>query len=214
MEIMAMRTLQRSMRGVNAAALALVLLSMPVHGWADTREQSAVQRPFEAGKYQEALEAANEHRDDPASTFMAGQAAIKMDQSDRAREEFSRLESNGDRAWQAIGRSALALLNDNADEAMSLATEAISSNGDNAFAHYQLGIAASSRGNYGRAAEALSRAAELKSDFAYAHYYAGMAYQRQREIGKARDHFERFMNLAPNAPERSAVVAILRTLRG
>ena len=209
-----MRTLQRSIHSVARAALASVFLVSPLTASSAKADQQSVQRPFEAGRYEEALEAANENRDDPASTFMAGQAAIKMDRSDRAREEFSRLESNGDRTWRAVGRSALALLDNNADQAMNAANEAIGDGGENPFAHYQLGMVASSRGNYGRAAEAFSRAAELKPDFAYAHYYAGMAYQRQRQIGKAREHFDRFLDLAPNAPERSAVVAILKTLRG
>ena len=54
---------------------------------------------------------------------------------------------------------------------------------------------------------------ELKPDFAYAHYFAGLAYQRQRQLPKTADHFDAFLRLAPDAPERAAVAAILRTIK-
>ena len=60
---------------------------------------------------------------------------------------------------------------------------------------------------------AFTRAVELKPDFAYAHYYAALAYQRQRQLSKTAEHFDAFLRLAPDAPERSAVLAILRTIK-
>jgi hypothetical protein len=53
----------------------------------------------------------------------------------------------------------------------------------------------------------------MKPDFAYAHYYAALAYQRQRQLPKTAEHFDAFLRLAPDAPERSAVIAILRTIK-
>ena len=64
-----------------------------------------------------------------------------------------------------------------------------------------------------RAVQAFTKAVELKPDFAYAHYYAALAYQRQRQLPKTAEHFDAFLRLAPDAPERSAVVAILRTIK-
>ena len=51
---------------------------------------------------------------------------------------------------------------------------------------------------------AFTKAIELKPDFAYAHYYAALAYQRQRQLPKTAEHFDAFLRLAPDAPERSA----------
>lgn len=177
-------------------------------------QQEAVQKPFESGKFSEALDAAAQHRDDPANTFIAGHAAIRMNQGDRAREEFGRLESNNDRAWQLTGKAALALLADNVDEGFILASEAVGANGDNPFAHYELGLAASRKGDHARSAEAFDRATQIKPDFAYAHYYAGVEYQRAKQMGQAGDHLRRFLELAPDAPERGAVTTLLRSLRG
>lgn len=56
------------------------------------------------------------------------------------------------------------------------------------------------------------RATELNSDLAYAHYYAGLAFQKQRQSAKAAEHLQEFLRLAPDAPERAAVLAIIRTL--
>jgi tetratricopeptide (TPR) repeat protein len=202
------RIVQRSLFAVAIAAL----LGAPMAASAGADDGQEALKRFEAGRYQEALDAANP--DDPASVFIAGYAAIRMDNGERAREEFRRLASNGDRTWQLIGRSASALADNNGDQAASFANEAVGASGDNPYAHYQLGMVAAKQGDNRRAAEAFARAAELKGDFAYAHYYAGLAYQREKEVGKAGDHFRRFLELAPQAPERSAVVTLLRTLGG
>ena len=53
--------------------------------------------------------------------------------------------------------------------------------------------------------QGFTKAIELKPDFAYAHYYAALAYQRQRQLPKTAEHFDAFLRLAPDAPERSAV---------
>jgi tetratricopeptide (TPR) repeat protein len=99
------------------------------------------------------------------------------------------------------------------DGAMDAANRATAANGDNPYAHYQIGLVANRQGNHERALEAFSRALELKPDLAYAHYYAGSASQRLRQMAKMSEHFEIFLKLAPEAPERTAVAAILRTLR-
>lgn len=204
------RTLKRSSIIAAGAVLALALATPTA---AEAR-QGSVQQRFEAGKYEEAVQAASENPGDPVTTFVGGQAALRMEQPDRAREMFQRLASSDDRTWQLIGRSALALLDGNVDEAVSLGSQAVESDGNNAYAHYQLGLALSKQGDMVRAAEAFNRATEIDGNFAYAHYYAGIAYQRLRNVGKAGEHFNRFLELAPDAPERSAVVAILRTMRG
>lgn len=190
-------------------AAAALLLPAPARA-----QNEAVQKPFESGKFAEALDAAGQHQDDPSTTFVAVQAALRLGQPDRARDEMRRLEANDDQAWKLIGRSAMALVDGNADEALNLANEATGANGDNPYAHYQLGLAAAEKGDHPRAAAAFDRAAQLKPDFAYAHYYAGLEYQRAREGGKAGDHLRRFLELAPEAPERGAVNTLLRSLRG
>ena len=159
----------------------------------------------------QAVEAARDG--DPASTYIAVQSLLKLDRNDRAVAEMTRLRANEQPSWRLIGESGEALIGNDAARAIDLARRAVEADGGNPFAHYQLGLAASKAGDWGTAVAGFTKAVELKPDFAYAHYYAGLAYQRQRQLSKTAEHFDAFLRLAPDAPERSAVVAILRTIR-
>ena len=95
------------------------------------------------------------------------------------------------------------------DEASEAANRAVAANGDNPFTHYQAGLVASRKNDFERAAAEFGRSVELKPDFAYGHYYAGLANQKLRQTAKMSQHLEAFLRLAPDAPERSAVNAVL-----
>ena len=200
-------TLNRSILAV-AAVLAVVELS----GSALAAEQKPeVQRLFQSGSYEQAVDAARDG--DPASTFIASQALLKLDRSDRAVAEMTRLRASDNAAWRLIGESGEALIANDTGRAVDIARRAIEADGGNPFAHYQLGLAAGKANDWGTAVEGFTRAVELKPDFAYAHYYAALAYQRQRQLPQTAQHFDAFLRLAPDAPERGAVVAILRTIK-
>lgn len=190
-------------------AVAVVLASS---GSAIAAEQKPeVQRLFQSGSYEQAVDAARDG--DPASTFLAAQSLLKLDRSDRATAEMTRLRASDNPAWRLIGESGEAMIANDAGRAVELARRAIEADGGNPFAQYQLGLAASRAGDWGTASQALSRTIELKPDFAYAHYYAALAYQRQRQLPRTAEHFDAFLRLAPDAPERGAVAAILRTIK-
>jgi tetratricopeptide (TPR) repeat protein len=200
-----MRHYQRSI--ILAAALTCSA------GLTVAQETHSIQKLLERGANEEAVQRAEAERDNPESSFLAAQALIKMNNNERANEEYARLGAAGGDDWKAIGESGAALLAGDMAAAMAAATRAVELNGSNPYAHYQLGAVASRQNNYQQAAEAFGRAAELKPDFAYAHYYAGLANQRLKQIAKMAEHLEAFMRLAPEAPERAAVAAILRTIR-
>jgi tetratricopeptide (TPR) repeat protein len=174
-------------------------------------QKPEVQRLFQSGSYEQAVEAARDG--DPATTFLAAQSLVKLDRSDRAVAELTRLRASDNPSWRSIGESGEALIAGDAGRAVELARRAIEADGGNPFAQYQLGLAAAKAGDWGTAVAGFTRAVELKPDFAYAHYYAALAYQRQRQLPKTAEHFDAFLRLAPDAPERSAVVAILRTIK-
>jgi tetratricopeptide (TPR) repeat protein len=197
---------------VAGAACALLVVGVAVAAPDD--QDLSVQKLLERGSLEEALQRAERERDNPESTYLAAQAAAKMDNVARANDQYTHLREIGDDSWKAIGESGLKLLAGDMDGAMDAANRAVAANGDNAYAHFQLGIVASRQNNHERSLDAFARAIELKSDLAYAHYYAGLAAQRLRQTARMSQHFEAFMRLAPSAPERSAVAAILRTLRG
>jgi tetratricopeptide (TPR) repeat protein len=174
-------------------------------------QKPEVQRLFQSGSYEQAAEAARDG--DPASTYLAAQALIKLERNDRATGELTRLRANEQPVWRLIGESGEALLANDPGRAVEVARRAVEADGGNPFAHYQLGLAASRASDWGSAVSAFQKALEQKPDLAYAHYYAALAYQRMRQLPRTAEHFDAFLRLAPDAPERSAVVAILRTIK-
>jgi tetratricopeptide (TPR) repeat protein len=189
------------------AAIALLATALAAN------EQSSVQKLLERGSLQEAVERAQSEGGNPESTYLAAQALTKMDNNGGAEERYSRLREEGDESWKAIGESGAKLLAGDVDGAMEAANHAVAANGDNPYAHYQVGQVALRQSNFQRALQAFDRALELKSDLAYAHYYAGQAAQRVKQIPKMAEHFTLFVRLAPDAPEKQTVQAILRSLR-
>jgi tetratricopeptide (TPR) repeat protein len=174
-------------------------------------QKPEVQRLFQSGSYEQAVEAAREG--DPASTYLAAQSLVKLERIDRATGEMTRLRSSDQPSWRFIGESGEALIANDAGRAVDLARRAIEAEEGNPFAHYQLGLSAAKAQDWGTAVAGFTKAVQLKPDFAYAHYYAAQAYQRQRQLPKTAEHFDAFLRLAPDAPERSAVAAILRTIK-
>jgi tetratricopeptide (TPR) repeat protein len=197
---------------LNRAVFPVVLLGLCAGaGSAVNAQKPEVQRLLQSGAYEQAVQAAGEG--DPASTYLAAQALLKLERSDRATAEMTRLRASDQQAWRLVGESGEALIANDAGRAVDLARRAIEADDGNPFAQYQLGLAASKAGDWGTAVAAFTRAIELKPDLAYAHYYAALAYQRQRQLPKTAEHFDAFLRLAPDAPERAAVVAILRTIK-
>jgi tetratricopeptide (TPR) repeat protein len=177
-----------------------------------TAQEESVQKLLERGALDEAVQRAGRDRGNAESTFLAAQALIKMNDDGGAGERYSQLRGMGD-DWKAIGESGAALLSGNVDGAADAANRAISANGSNPYGHYQAGLVASRQNDFDRASSEFARSVELKPDFAYGHYYAGLAFQKLRQTSRMSQHLEAFLRLAPDAPERSAVNAVLRTLR-
>lgn len=191
---------------LTGAALAAAVSGSTVHA-----QKPEVQRLYQSGSYEQAVDAARGA--DPASTYLAAQSLLKLERTDQAGAEMARLRDSDQPAWKFIGESGEALMSNDAGRAVELGRRAVEADGGNPFAHYQLGLAASKAADWGTAVGGFTKAIELKPDFAYAHYYAALAYQRQRQLPKTAEHFDAFLRLAPEAPERSAVIAILRTLK-
>ena len=72
----------------------------------------------------------------------------------------------------------------------------------------------SGRGRFDEALPLFRRAAELNPSLAYAHYYGGLMHYRAKQPDRMATRFERFLQLAPDAPERPEVLQIMRTIRG
>jgi tetratricopeptide (TPR) repeat protein len=202
---------------------------------------SAAQRQFEAGQYRPALAAIDEARKTGAAgtaeTFLAAQAWLRLNDPQHAKDEFTRMAASDDPAVKLAAQSASALIDNQLDRAVTLATQAVGAvtartsteagstapapdspavayRHDDFYAFYQLGLVRTRQEDWTGAADAFARAGQIDPMFAYAHYYAGSAYSRLKRPDQVAVQFEQFLKLAPNAPERSAVMSIMRTLRG
>ena len=90
--------------------------------------------------------------------------------------------------------------------------QAVASGPTIAEAHLQRGLALSGAQNLEAAAAAFQKASDLDPSWSYAHYYAGIAYSKIKRADLTASHFQTFLRLAPQAPERGEVQSILRTL--
>jgi tetratricopeptide (TPR) repeat protein len=169
-----------------------------------------VRRLFDSGQYQQVISAAAE---DPRVTFLRAQSYEKLQQSNEARQVYAQLAARPESdAWQGVGRSALALTSSDAAGALEASNQAVARDGALPEAYYQQGMALSANQDFGAAAVAFQKATELDPNWAYAHYSAGLAYSKVKRIDLTAQHFQAFLKLAPQAPERAQVQSILRTL--
>ena len=181
---------------------------------APAAQDASPQKLFESGKYQDAADAVKKRSDAPPDqVYLRALAHRKLNQNDDGKEAFEAL-GRGDGAWKEIGASGTAMIDGNMNDAAAAARRAVDADGNSAQARFQLGLVESARNNQQQAADAFAKATELDPQMAYAHYEAGMAYYKAKRVDRMAVYFENFLRLAPDAPERSAVQSIMRTVRG
>ena len=192
--------------------ILLVALLLPCAALA--QDAAKVRRMFEAGQYQQVIETTGSTAS-PEALYTAAQSHQKLGATDEARETYGQLAARPDNdAWHFIGLSAQQLLDDQADAALESARRAAELADHLAEAHYQIGLVLAKRQDWRGAAEAFDRAAALSPGHAYAHYYGGLMHYRAGRPDRMAIHFEQFLKLAPEAPERPEVLQIMRTVRG
>ena len=78
---------------------------------------------------------------------------------------------------------------------------------------YQIGVTRAFQENWPAAAEQLTSAIGMDSGLAYAYYYRGLAQDKLGRKDLLVNDMERFLALAPNAPEAEQAKAILRAVK-
>jgi predicted Zn-dependent protease len=149
----------------------------------------------------------------PRELWFAGQSYASLGRQAEARSTFDRLGASGDDGWRAAARLAAAVTSGDGG-ALESARSAAAAYPGHPFVQYQLGVALLGQGDAANAAAALDRSTAADPSLAYAYYYAGLAYQKLNRPDVMADRFDTFLRLAPNAPHRPEVQAIMSTLRG
>ncbi|MEQ1574646.1 MAG: tetratricopeptide repeat protein [Vicinamibacterales bacterium] len=197
------------MKPLSCAAALLISLSAPAFAQGDR-----VHKLFEAGQFQQVIEAVPADAA-PDQLYTAAQSHQKLGSNDQAIQIYGRLASRAeDDAWHFIGVSGQRLLEDQIDAAADAARRAVAISGNLPEAHFQLGLGLAKGQAWAEAAAAFDRTAELSPANAYAHYYGGLMHYRAGRPDRMAIHFEQFLKLAPEAPERPEVLQIMRTVRG
>ena len=193
--------------------LATLTVAMP----AQESQPPSIQSLFESGQYTQLIERVHaEEAPPPDQLYLAGLSARKLSppDNDQARNWFGRLGADDANAWAWIGKSATAVVAGDKANAVAGARKAVELASDSFYAQYQLGLALAEANDFGSSAAALEKATTLNPSFAYGHYYAGMAYYKARRVDKMSTFFERFLKLAPKAPERPAIESLMKSVRG
>jgi len=192
-------------------AVAVLLLASTS---AFAQDQVELRRLFEAGKFQQVVEAVTPEAS-PEAIYTAAQSHQKLGATEQASQLYGQLAARpeGD-VWHFIGLSGQQLVEDNTDAALESASHAVDMAGGSADAQYQLGLVLAKRQAWRDAAAAFERVSEIDPANAYAHYYGGLMHYRAGRPDRMAIHFEQFLKLAPEAPERPEVLQIMRTVRG
>ena len=178
------------------------------------QDTSQVQKLFEAGQYQRVVESAQADGN-PAVLYTAAQSHQKLGENDQAMEKYAALAARDESdIWHFIGLSGQQLMQEDVEGALASARHAVEMDGNMAEAHYQLGLVLAKRQEWDAAAAEFDRVTEINPSNAYAHYNGGLMHYRANRPDRMANHFEQFLKLAPEAPERAEVTQIMRTVRG
>jgi tetratricopeptide (TPR) repeat protein len=170
---------------------------------------------FEAGQHEQVVTVPVTDASAPGVVYLVAQSQAQLGRTAEARAAYTRLADRPQTdPWHFIGQSGVLLTDNQSAGAVNTARQALPLTPTVAQAQFQVGLAEAQQRNYAPAATAFEASIALDPSSAYAHYYAGLSYYRAERIDLMAKYFESFLTLAPNAPERSQVESIMRTVRG
>ena len=182
---------------------------------AGAQERVNLRQLFETGQYQAVVDNLSQRGDDPAAVYLAAQSHARLRQPMGVAALLEQLAAHAPTdPWHHVGRAAQFVVQGDLDAALASANQAVAAGAALPQAHYQLGIVLSGRQEFPAAAAAFDAAAQRDPSYAYAFYQAGLAYYRHQRIDVMAARFEAFLRTAPQAPERTQVESIMRTVRG
>jgi len=168
------------------------------------------------------LKAAAKKSDDPLVSLALGDALLTMRKRGQASSVFEQTSElatarltakpTDKKARFALGAAQRRLKQ--YDEAISNLNQAKTADAGNPRIPFELGMTKMSQGDNQAAFDALSQAIDLYSGYAYAYYYRALAANQINRKDIMVNDLDRFLALAPNAPEASKAQRILQAARG
>jgi tetratricopeptide (TPR) repeat protein len=147
-----------------------------------------------------------------ADRWFAAQSQLRLGLRNDAINDLTTLtQTGGDAAVQVAAQLAIArLMNDEAT--LGQARAAAAAYPGNLLVQYELGLSYAVRNDFASAARIFDACIATAPAFAYAYYQSALAYQHLDRPDLMANRFDRFVRLAPNAPERPEVESVLRTI--
>ncbi|MGB2908463.1 MAG: tetratricopeptide repeat protein [Candidatus Aminicenantaceae bacterium] len=169
-------------------------------------------------KYPEAKEAFDQViAKDPGYTqayYQRGKALMELKQPGQADSDFTRcLQLDAGYAYGYVGKAQVFMFNKEFGAAMQQVDKALSLDPGNSEAWYQKGNIHAYQKKWNPAIAAYKKCLEVQPDHAYAHYYLALAYNQVNRKDLTIDHLQKFLHLAPNAPEAAQVRKLLNQLQ-
>jgi tetratricopeptide (TPR) repeat protein len=193
--------------------LAALIVSCGLTTSAGAQDLTEIQAHFDAGRYQQVIDATLPDSP-PEVVYLAAQSQRRLGANEQAVPLYARLADRPEEdVWRFIGLSGRQLVEEQNEAAVASARQAVATRPDLALSHYQLGLALARMQQWAEAAAAFEAATDRQPTLAYGHYYGGLMHYRANRPDRMARHFEYFLKLAPEAPERPEVVSIMRTLR-
>lgn len=146
--------------------------------------------------------------------YYRGTARIGLGQIDSALIDFDKsIKIDPKYALGYVGRAQVYTKKKNFTKALEQLAEAQNLEPKNAEAFYQKGIVFGYQQKVQEAIDSFRRCIEVQPQHAYAHYQIGLAYYQIKRPDLTIVHLERFLTLAPTAPEAEQVRRLLSSLR-
>jgi tetratricopeptide (TPR) repeat protein len=172
---------------------------------------------FQEGKFDQAIasfEAVLKDKDDFAEGYYnLGMAYLRNGETDKALAAIKRaveLKPGFLEAYFGLGQ--IYVEKGDYQEAIGVFNKAIAAAPEAPEPYLNLGILYFNNKQDDLAEAALLKAAALKPAFPQPYYQLGLLYLRKDEVEKSRQNFEKFLSLAPEAPEATAVREMLEKL--
>jgi tetratricopeptide (TPR) repeat protein len=144
--------------------------------------------------------------------WFAAQSQLRLGQRSDALNDLAALTQTGaEPAMQVAAQLAIGRLT-NDEATLNQARAAAGAYPESLLVQYELGLSYAGRNDFVSAARIFDVCIATAPTFAYAYYQSALAYQHLDRPDIMANRFERFVRLAPNAPERPEVEAVLRTI--
>jgi len=174
------------------------------------------------GKTGDAMSALNQALALDATNFQAhfyrGEALLGQKKHGEAKAEWqearsrasNRLEARSDDATALFVLGAARVRLQQYDAAREALQAAGSAGFDTAMVKYQMGLSHAFQQQWQESVDLLNAALGADSGFAHAYYYRGLCWDKLGRKDKMLSDLDRFVSLAPNAPEAERAMAILQ----